>query len=189
MSTIIEHHAQKSQIIEDMLAGIQGKTIAEKYNVPKGAVYRYIDSRLKPAMAAVNPLGCGAPATISKTNTTEIADKSLSELALEKRTAEIGNSRLGLAAQFAQKIARNDHLRQAMLEHTFEEKDARGFAAVDQRVVGSIETQARLLGVLQDAAPAGPTFAVQINNGVTPTVVPTGDFDEPSTIDIAAQPE
>ena len=58
-----------------------------------------------------------------------------------------------------------------MLIHTAAEKDARGFAAVDQRVVASIELQAKLAGALNE---------VQVNHTTNIAImeVPGRDADQ-----------
>ncbi len=152
MSTIIEHHAQKSQIIEDIIGGLSQKQVGTKYNLSKDVVHRFYATRIKPALAAIDYTTLGHSCAISEINTNGSDDKTVQQIMNDARSQGIATQRTGLAMQFAAKIASYDHRVDKMLAVTEggdeNKADPRAFAAVHGQILKSIELQGRFSGAL-----------------------------------------
>ncbi len=195
MSYVIQNHPQKAEINDMLMSGISPARVAEKFGLNKTTAYRYRNMELKPALAAIDPNLIVPKTSISSSKDgNPDLDEGVSRMN-DAKLSQMQNQRLSLAAQFVQKISQNDSKRQAMLDHTFEEKDAKGFSAIDGRILSAIELQARLSGALQDAAPAGPSFHMTVAPNGNVTISASGNTpvdlsnDAGETLDIDVQPE
>ena len=148
MSTVIKNHPQRTEINDLLMSGVSPAKVAEKFGLNKTTAYRYRNLELKPAIAAINPNLIMVKSDISTSKDGNLdQDEGLSRMN-DARVSQMQNSRLSIAAQYIQRISAYDAKRDLMLDHAVAEKDVRGFAAVDTRILSAIELQAKLAGAL-----------------------------------------
>ena len=185
MSTIIEHHAQKAAIVEDMLRGASIASLESKYGLHRSTLRRFRDSRVKPAIASVNPALVAQAQPVARSEKNVLLPSEVVSYMNDKRAEQIGLSRLTIAAQFAGKIASYDNRADKMLGVTENKEDSRGFAAVHGSILKSVELQARLMGALSTEQHVTQTnIAITLHDNYADAPADAGEIIDTSAIDM-----